>query len=165
MKTQKIHRVYFSFIIGVFVLIGGLIWTWLVFYDGINESGATILDFQESKSFEIELTGKGIAYYKIANMNYNQNVLFVQVLDPSNNIIAEQKIHTKMSVNYFDYDAYDNYVIRITNLSEQKTEFTLEYGKTNDDKLIFPAIPTVSGIIIIMYTVFRKLMNHSIAHP
>ena len=150
---------------GIILVFIGALWLWVVFYSEINESELTFLNFKESEIFQIELKGQGIAFYKITIANYEQNTLFVQIVDPRNNVIAEQKINTIMSVNYFDYDLDGYYIIRIINLSEKNTEFTIEYGDTKSEELVFPGIITMVGSFIIIFAAFMKIRDYSIAHP
>jgi hypothetical protein len=155
----------FLFITGVAVLVGGLLVTWTIFYSGIHESGSFSLNPIESKTFEIFLNGKGIAFYQITIKNYQQQILFIQILDSKNNVIDEQKIQTIMSVNYFDFYHDDNYIIRVSNISEKNIDFGIEFGDTNFDSLIIPFIITFLGCLLVIYVIYRKMMSYIRAHP
>ena len=143
----------------------GVVWMWLIFSDGIIESDLISINPQKSKTFEIPLTGQGIAFYEIHIKNYQQNPLFVQILDPKDNIIAEQKIHTILSENFFDFSDTGNYVIRISNFSEDNIEFSIKYGDTKLEQLLIPEIITFVGSSILVYVIFLKMIRYSIAQP
>jgi len=138
---------------------------WLIFSDGIIESQSISINPQQSKTFDLPLTGHGIAFYEINIKNYQQNPLFVQILDPKNNIIAEQKIHTILSENFFDFSNKGNYVIRVSNFSEENIEFSVRYGDTKLEELLIPEIITFVGSSILIYGIFRRIEHYSIAQP
>ncbi len=138
---------------------------WFIFSDGIIESELIPINPQKSKTFNLPLTGQGIAFYEIHIKNYQQNPLFVQILDPKDNIIAEQKIHTILSENYFDFSNKGNYVIRISNFSEENIEFSLRYGDTKLEELLIPEIVTFVGSSILICAIFLRMMHYSIAQP
>ena len=154
-----------SFKNGIIITTIGIVWMWLIFSQGNYESDLIILDPQKSTTFEISLYEQGIAFYEIHIHNYKQTPLFVQILDPSGNIIAEQKIHTILSENFFDFSEDGNYLIRITNISEKSLEFIIKYGDTNYKELIFPVLIAFGGSLLLIYGVYRKILNYSMAHP
>ena len=139
-----------SFKNGIIIISIGIVWMWLIFSDGINESELISINPQKSKTFDLLLTGQGIAFYEIHIKNYQQNPLFVQVLDSKGNIIAEQKVHTILSENFFDFSNKGNYVIRITNFSEKNIEFSIRYGDTKLEQLLIPEIITFVGSNILI---------------
>ncbi len=154
-----------SFKNGIIIISIGIVWMWLIFSDGINESELISIIPQKSKTFDLPLTGQGIAFYEINIKNYQQNPLFVQVLDQKGNIIAEQKIHTILSENYFDFSNKGNYVIRIKNFSEKNIEFSIRYGDTKLEELLIPEIVTFVGSTIMVFAIFRKMKYYSTAQP
>ena len=137
----------------------------LIFSEGIIESDVISINSQKSETFELPLTGQGIAFYEIYIHNYQQTPLFAQILDPNGNIIAEQKIHTIFSENFFDYEIDGNYLIRITNISEKNLEFNMKYGDTKIEELRIPELITFIGSSILIYAIFRKMKSYSIAQP
>ena len=143
----------------------GVVWMMLIFSEGNLESDIMVLEPQKSTTFEINLIGQGIAFYEIYIHNYQQTPLFAQILDPNGNIIAEQKIHTIFSENFFDYEIDGNYLIRITNISEKNLEFNMTYGDTKIEKLRIPELITFIGSSILIYAIFRKMKSYSIAQP
>ncbi len=154
-----------SFKNGIIIISIGVVWMWLIFSDGINESELISINPQKSQTFDLPLTGQGIAFYEIHIKNYQQNPLFVQVFDPKGNIIAEQKIHTILSENYFDFSNKGNYFIRITNFSEKNIEFSIRYGDTKLEELLIPEIVTFVGSTIMVFALFRRMKYYSIAQP
>lgn len=138
---------------------------WIIFSNGIIESELISLQSQKSKNFNLPLTGQGIAFYEIHIVNYKQNPLFVQVLDPNENIIAEQKIHTILSENFFDFNNNGNYVIRTTNFSEENIEFSIKFGDTKLEELLIPEIITFIGSCILIYKIFLRMLHYNIAQP
>jgi hypothetical protein len=154
-----------SFKIGIIITFIGVVWMGLIFSDGIIESEIISINPQKSKTFDIPLTGQGIAFYEIHIKNYKQNPLFVQILDPKENIIAEQKVHTILSENFFDFDTKGNYVIRISNFSEENIEFSIRYGDTKLAELLIPEIITFVGSSILVYVILVKMIRYSIAQP
>ncbi len=154
-----------SFKNGIIIISIGIVWMWVIFSDGINESELISINPQKSKTFDLPLTGQGIAFYEIHIKNYQQSPLFVQVLDSKGNIIAEQKVHTILSENFFDFSNKGNYVIRITNFSETNIEFSIRYGDTKLEQLLIPEIITFVGSTILIYAVFRRMKYYSIAQP
>jgi len=154
-----------SFKNGIIIISIGVAWMWLIFSDGINESELISINPQKSETFDLPLAGQGIAFYEIHIKNYQQNPLFVQVLDQKGNIIAEQKIHTILSENYFDFSNKGNYVIRITNFSEKNIEFSIRYGDTKLEELLIPEIVTFVGSTIMVFAIFRRMKCYSIAQP
>ena len=166
MQKTTIQKNLSSFRNGIIILLIGIVWMTLIFSKGIYESESMLIEPQKSKTFEISLKGQGIAFYEINIHNYQQTPLFAQILDPRGNIIAEQKIHTILSENFFDFNNADgNYIIRITNISEKNLEFKIKYGDTKIEELRIPELITFIGSSILIYGIFRKMKNYSIAHP
>ncbi|MFQ5573700.1 MAG: hypothetical protein ACE5EJ_05570 [Nitrosopumilaceae archaeon] len=165
MQKTTIQKNLSSFRNGIIILLIGIVGMTLIFSEGIYESELIILNPEKSTTFEISLNGHGIAFYEINIHNYQQTPLFAQILDPLGNIIAEQKIHTILSENFFDFNTDGNYIIRITNISEKNLEFNIKYGDTKIEELRIPELITFIGSSILIYGIFRKMKNYSIAHP
>ena len=164
MKKRFLQKNIFTFKNGLIITFIGVVWIWLIFSDGINESEIISIDPQNSKTFDLTLTGEGIAFYEIHIRNYQQNPLFVQILDPKDNIVADQKVHTILSENFFDYTT-GKYVLRISNFSEENIEFSIRYGDTKLNELLIPELVTFVGSSILTYVVFLRMMGYSIAQP
>ncbi len=165
MNYSIIKKNISSFKNGIIIIFIGVLWMWLIFSDGIYESEIISINSEKSNTFDIPLTGHGIAFYEINIKNYQQNPLFVQILEPKGNIIAEQKIHTILSENFFNFNSNGNYVIRVTNISEENLEFSIRYGDTKLEELLIPEIITFIGSSILIYAIFLKMRNYSIAQP
>ena len=165
MNYSIIQKNISSYKIGIIIIFIGVLWMWLIFSDGIYESEIISINSEKSSTFDIPLTGHGIAFYEINIKNYQQNPLFVQILEPKGNIIAEQKIHTILSENFFNFNSNGNYVIRVTNISEENLEFSIRYGDTKLEELLIPEIITFIGSSILIYAIFLKMRNYSIAQP
>jgi len=165
MRKTFLQNNFSSFKNGIIIVSIGVVWMWLIFSDGIHESEIISINPQKSKTFDIALTGQGIAFYEINIKNYQQNSLFVQILDQKGNIIAEQKIHTILSENFFNFNNKGNYVIKITNFSEKNIEFSIRYGDTKLEELLIPEIITFVGSSILIYGIFRRMEHYSIAQP
>jgi len=165
LKKTIIQKNISSFKNGVIIIFIGVVWMSIIFSDGVQESDLISINPQNSKTFNISLSGQGIAFYEIHIKNYQQNPLFVQILEPKGNIIAEQKIHTILSENYFNFNSNGNYNIRVTNISEQNIEFSIRYGDTKLEELLIPEIITFVGSSILIYAIFLRMNNYSIAQP
>ena len=165
MLKTTIQKNISSFRNGIIIIAIGVVWMMIIFSDGNHESELLTIEPQKSTTFEIGLTGQGIAFYEIYIHNYQQTPLFAQILDPNGNIIAEQKIHTIFSENFFDFTIDGNYVIRITNVSEKNLDFNIKYGDTKIEKLRIPELITFIGSSILIYAIFRKMKSYSIAQP
>jgi len=94
----------------------------------------------------------------------NENV-FVQILDKNLNVIQEQKINTKFSVAYFDFDKDGTYTIKVSNISKNSVNLQIEFGDTNSQKMIAPGLMILVGSLIIMLTSYLKIKNYNIEQP
>lgn len=165
MKKISVQKNILSFKNGIIITFIGVVWMWLIFSNGITESEIISINPQKSKTFDISLSGQGIAFYEIYIKDYQQNSLFVQVLDPKDNIIAEQKIHTILSENFFNFNTKGDHIIRVSNFSEEKIDFSVRYGDTKLEQLLIPEIITFVGSSILVYVIFLKMLRYSIAQP
>ena len=80
-------------------------------------------------------------------------------------IINEEKIQTKLSVGYFDFNGDGTYTTRIINISENPIELQVEFGDTNAQEMFAPGIMTVIGALAIMITSYFKIKNYIIEQP
>ena len=152
------------FKIGLIITISGIIWASVLFSDTQKISQEITLDVNHSKEIELEFLGFGIGYYEIFIPNFSGNSVFVQILDPKNNIISEKIIETKMSVNYFNFNQGE-YTVKISNISNEIISLKTEFGNTDSENMIYPAIVVFSGIIILLIAGYIKLKNYKIAQP
>ena len=90
--------------IGIVLIIIGIVWTSVVFNETEKSHEEAFLEELTSMESKLEFTGKDIGYYKIYMPEFTDENIFVQILDTNLNIIQEQKVNTKLSVAYFDFD-------------------------------------------------------------
>lgn len=156
---------YSSFKIGITLVVIASIWIWVLFSDSEKVSLSTELNAKEITAIDLYLTKNGLGYYIITIPEYAKHVLFVQILDPNGNVIADKKIETKMSVNYFRFSDTGKYTMEITNLSEEPVSVEVNLGDTSVSQLLIPAIIVFFGAVVIIYSGYRKLSNQSTAQP
>ena len=96
---------------------------------------------------------------------FTEENVFVQILDMNLNIIEEQKIKTKFSVSYFDFNENGIYTIKVSNISENQVNVQIEFGDTNSDKMIVPGFMILLGSLLIMLMSYLKIKNYNIEQP
>ena len=114
---------------------------------------------------DVQLQDAGIGFYRILIPDFAGDALFVQILDPNGNILADKRIETKMAVNYFDFEYDGKYVLKATNLSENLKIVEIEFGDTNSSEMRIPGISLGIGLMLIIISTFRKLQNYKTAQP
>lgn len=151
--------------IGLILVIIGMIWTGLIFDETEKKHDSIIL--KESSSFETksEFSGADIGYFKIYMPKFSGEEVFVQALDTKDNVIKEQKVQTKMSVGYFDFDEDGEHTIKITNIAENPINLQIEFGNTNSQKMLPSGIMILVGAVVIMIVSYFKIKNYSIEQP
>ena len=153
------------FRVGLIIAIIGVVWIGFAFSEGEKIFKVFSLNEEQRVTMNIQLQAFGIGYYKISIPEYSQNTLFVQILDPNENIITDKKIETKMSVNYFEITENGQYLLKITNISENPIKLEVELGDSNSSKMIYPGVILVAGIMLMIISGYRRLRNYSIAQP
>ena len=153
------------FKLGIGLLIAGIVWLSVIFYEGDRISDEFSLKPASSNQVSMNFQGKDVGYYKIFMPEFAGVGVFVQVLDQNYNVISDGIVQTKMSVGYFDYPQNGMYSLKITNLSENQMRIELEYGETNASQMIFPGVITLSGGLILVISTFIRLKNYRIAQP
>ena len=123
------------------------------------------LNESDSVEMKINLEGKDIAYYKIFMPEFSGKGVFVQILDQDRNIISDGMVTTKMSVGYFDFEYSGEYVLKISNLSNDEISLEVELGDTNGREMVNPGIVTLSGGLIIVISLYRKLRAYRMEQP
>ncbi len=156
---------HYPLIIGTALTITGIIVAVFVFTDGVKGEELEYVNIEQSVEYNFDLNGKGIGFFQITISDYNRDVLYVQIIDPDENVITDKKISTKMSANYFNFELDGNYKIKISNLSDRNLEVKSEFGDTNSSKLLIPGIVTAVGIVLIFFDIFWRVKNHRIAQP
>jgi len=152
------------FKIGLIIVIAGIVWASIIFSDTQKTFQEFRLDTNHSREIGLEFAGFGIGYYKIFIPEFSGDGVFVQILDPKNNVISEKVIETKMSVNYFDF-SQGEYTVKISNLSNKKISLEIEFGDTDSENMTFPAVMVIVGVVIILASVYIKMKNYKMAQP
>jgi len=150
---------------GTVLMIIGIIWISILFVEAEKAQDSILL--KQSSFFELKskFVGTDIGYYKILIPEFVGDKIFVQILDPKNNIIQEEKIQTKMSVGYFDFSKNGIYTIKITNISKNQIDLQIEFGNTNSQEMIPAGILIVIGAVIIIVISYLKIRNYKIEQP
>ena len=153
------------FKIGLGLVIIGAIWISVIFDETEKIHGSSLLKQSTSFKLESEFTGTDIGFYKVYMPEFAGEEIFAQILDNNNNVIQEQRIQTKMSVGYFDFDADGIYTVKITNIAKNSINLQVEFGNTNSQKMTPAGVLILVGAIVIMGMSYIKIKNHKIAHP
>ncbi|MGH1521113.1 MAG: hypothetical protein ACRBB2_01895 [Nitrosopumilus sp.] len=153
------------FKLGLGLVIVGIVWISLVFDETEKIHDSSLLKQSSSFKLESEFTGEDIGFYKVYMPEFTGDWIFVQILDTSDNIIKEQKIQTKMSVGYFDFDTDGSYTIKITNISKNPVNLQVEFGSTNSQKMTPAGILILVGAVVIMAMSYMKIKNYNIEQP
>ena len=96
---------------------------------------------------------------------FNDENVFVQILDKNLNVIQEQKVNTKFSVAYFNFDKDGLYTIKVSNISENSIDLQIEFGDTHSQKMIIPGIMILLGSLVMMLISYLKIKNYNIEQP
>ena len=91
--------------------------------------------------------------------------IFVQILDPKENVIAEQIVKTKLSVAYFDFNENGEHTIKITNIAKNQIDIQIEFGNTNSQKMLPSGIMVLVGALMMMIMSYMKIRNYKIEQP
>ncbi|HSD05421.1 MAG TPA: hypothetical protein VLB45_06705 [Nitrosopumilaceae archaeon] len=158
-------KTWSSFRIGIVLIIVASIWILIVFSGSEKISSITNLESKESTNLDLDLTKNGIGFYTITIPHYSKHVLFVQILDSNGNVIADKKIATKMTVNYFEFSHGGRYTMEITNVSDEPVEIQALFGNTNASELLIPVFVSFFGAGFIIFSGYKKLSNHNTAQP
>jgi len=150
---------------GIGIVIIGMIFLYLVFYDGERIVENFSLKSSDSVEMQMDFEGRDIAYYKIFIPNFSGNRVFVQVMDQNHNIISDGIVATKLSVGYFDFESSGKYVVKITNFSNEQMNLEVEFGDTNGREMIIPGIMTLVGGLMVVVALYIKLRDYRIEQP
>lgn len=142
-----------------------MIWISFVFLQGDKISEEIALKSINSYDLEIDLKGKGIGYYKVFMPEFAGEQVFVQIVDKNLNVISEERVQTKMSVGYFDFENSGTYSAKITNPTENEIELEIELGDANSDTMIPPGVMILVGAVMIIFSSYMKLKNYRIEQP
>ncbi len=153
------------FRLGLGLVIIGIIWVSFIFDDTEKIQDSILL--RQSNSFELksEFVGADIGFYKIHMPKFTGEEVFVQILDTKDNVIQEQKIQTKMSVGYFDFNEDGTHTIKVTNISKNPIDLQVEFGNTNSHKMIAPGVLILLGAVVMMIMSYVRIKNYNIEQP
>ena len=153
------------FKIGLVLVIVGMIWISVIFVETEKTHDSVLL--KQSNSFELksEFLGIDIGFYKVYIPEFTGEEVFVQILDQKDNVIQEEKIQTKMSVGYFDFNENGMHTIKITNISKNLIDLQIEFGNTNSQKMIPAGVLILVGAITIIVMSYLKIKNYNIEQP
>ena len=154
-----------AFKIGLVLVIIGMIWVSVIFNETEKNHEDTLLKKSSSIESKLEFAGADIGYYKIYMPEFNNENVFVQILDKNLNVIQEQKVNTKFSVAYFDFSKNGVYTIKVSNISENSINVQIEFGDTHSQKMVAPGIMILVGSLIMMLISYLKIKNYNIEQP
>ena len=153
------------FKVGVGLLIIGMIFLSLIYYEGDRNMKNFSLKPSDSAEMNMEFVGKDIGYYKIFIPEFSGSEVFVQILDQNHNIISDDIVATKMSVNYFNFETSGTYFVKVTNISDEQLNIEVEFGDTNGREMIIPGIITLAGGIMVVIALYIKLRDYRTEQP
>ena len=151
-----------AFKVGLVVVIIGMIWVSVIFNETEKNHEESLLKKSNSIESKLEISGIGIGYYKIYMPEFNNENVFVQILDRNLNVIQEQKVNTKFSVAYFDFNEDGLYTIKVSNISKKSIDLQIEFGDTHSQKMLAPGIMILVGSLIMMLISYLKIKNYNI---
>ena len=153
------------FKLGLGLTIIGIIWISFIFIETEKTYDAILL--KQSNSFELnsEFTGADIGFYKIYIPEFTGEEVFVQILDTKDNVIQEEKIQTKMSVGYFDFNEDGTHTVKVTNISKNQINLQVEFGNTNSLQMIPAGILILVGAVTMIVMSYLKIKNYKIEQP
>jgi len=153
------------FKISLVLIIAGMIWVSLIFNETEKIHDSILLKQSNSIEVKTAFSGVDIGYYKLYMPEFAGEAVFVQILDTGDNVIEEQKIHTKMSVGYFDFSKNGIYTVKITNISKNQIDLQIEFGNTNSQKMMPAGITILVGALGMMIASYIKIKNYNIEQP
>ncbi len=153
------------FKVGLILAVIGVIWLGYVFSEAEKISKSFNLNEEQTATLDILLLNSGIGFYKITIPEFERDSLFIQVLEPNENIIDDKKIETKMSVNFFEFKNDGNYLLKITNISNKPIKLQVEFGDSNSSQMRIPGIVLFIGVILMIIVSYQKLRNYNMAQP
>ena len=153
------------FKIGLVLSVIGMIWISFVFLQGDKISEEIVLKPTNSHDVKLNFDGKGIGYYKVFMPEFAGDQVFVQILDKNQNVISEERVQTKMSVGYFDFEKSGTYTVKITNPSENQINLQVELGDASSETMIPPGVMILVGAVMIIVSSYMKLKNYNIEQP
>ena len=154
-----------AFKVGLVLVVIGMIWVSVIFNETEKNHDSVVLQKSNSIESKLDFSGVGIGYYKIYIPEFSNQNVFVQILDKNLNVIQEQKVNTKFSVAYFDFNKDGIYTIKVSNISENSINLQIEFGDTHSQKMVTPGIMILLGSLIMMLVSYLKIKNYNIEQP
>lgn len=151
--------------IGLVLAAIGIVTIVIIFDSNQKIISSIILEKEETANVNLNSRDGGIGYYRIEISNFDGQTVFVQIEDSVGNVISDKKIQTGMSVNYFDFQFSGEYTLKITNISEKSTSLQVEFGNTDVVALRIPAVILGIGVMLILFSIYKRLRNYSTAQP
>ncbi len=153
----------FKLVLGLTIV--GIIWISFIFAETEKTEGMILLKQSDSFGLKSEFAGTGIGFYIIHMPEFSGEEVFIQILDARGNVIREERIQTRMSVGYFDYNGNGIYAIKVTNVSDNQISLQVEFGSTNSQRMVMPGILILAGVVTMLVMLYLKLKNYKMAHP
>jgi hypothetical protein len=154
-----------AFKVGLVLVIIGMVWVSVIFNETEKNHEDILLKKSNSIESKLDFSGIDIGYYKIYMPDFDNESVFVQILDNNLNVIQEQKVNTKFSVAYFDFHIDGVYTIKVANISENSINLQIEFGNTHSQKMVTPGIMILMGSLIMMLISYLKIKNYNIEQP
>ena len=143
----------------------GIIWISFIFVETEKIQDAILLKQSNSFELKLEFSGVDIGFYRVYMPEFSGEEVFVQILDTKDNVIQEQKIQTKMSVGYFDFNEDGTHTVKVTNISKNQINLQVEFGNTNSLQMIPAGILILVGSVTMIVMSYLKIKNYKIAQP
>ena len=145
------------FKISIALIVIGTIWIGFITVNSHNMTENFTLNVAQTGAVEINLS-EDMGFYKVAIPELGDSV-FVQILDPNENIISDKKLETKLAINYFDINQNGIYTLKITNIADNYFPIQIQMGQINTEELQYPGIVVISGILLLIIYSFLVLQN------
>ena len=151
--------------LGLGLTIVGIIWISFIFVETEKTNDTILLKQSDSFELKLEFTGVDIGFYRVYMPEFTGEEVFVQVLDAKDNVIREERIQTKMSVGYFDFNEDGTHTVKVTNISKNQINLQVEFGNTNSQQMIPAGILILVGAITMIVMSYLKIKNYKIEQP
>ena len=151
--------------LGLGLTIIGIIWISFIFVETEKTHDTILLKQSDSFELKLEFTGVDIGFYRVYMPEFSGEEVFVQILDTKDNVIQEQKIQTKMSVGYFDFNEDGTHTVKVTNISKNQINLQVEFGNTNSQQMIPAGILILVGAVTMIVMSYLKIKNYKMAQP
>ncbi len=151
--------------LGLVLTIVGIIWISFIFVETEKTNDTILLKQSDSFELKLEFTGVDIGFYRVYMPEFTGEEVFVQVLDTKDNVIREERIQTKMSVGYFDFNEDGTHTVKVTNISKNQINLQVEFGNTNSQQMIPAGILILVGAITMIVMSYLKIKNYKIEQP